>query len=201
MRLKIIILLIQICLFSCRKAGKGYVRGTVYESGSSIVIPNAIVYLGSTKKVDGFKFLDSTVTNSRGEYYLKYSKNFCDKYFVNTREPSNYFGSDNKEITYKKSALNLELYPKAYLKIRIKKTSSSLNSITYRVNGVNSNILIEKPYPFDTLIPIKYAIYGNKFNDVSWIVYSPIINAPHSNFNETVYVNKNDTLTYTITYN
>lgn len=204
---KIVLIFSTICILftTCQKSGNGYIRGTIVEKSTGIPIAGASITLignkySSTKDV----IIGSSITDSNGEYNIKYYKKSGSKYFLKT-EAENYFPKlELIEQQTKKTALNIELSPFVYLKIRIIKTSSSLNFIRGAGSWLQDlkNIYEYYPHPYDTLLPVPFKIMGFTDNSISWNVhYNPIIANDKDYYNANVYVNKGDTVTYTITFN
>lgn len=197
--------LVLITLFTtCKKSGNGYVRGTVYEVGTGIPIEGAKVYVEDTKH--GSTHHNSTgsaITDANGNYIIHFYKKATRRYFLYCND-DNHYNNFEQDITYKKTAITIELNPFAYIKLRLKKTSNSLNYVEANINGTNDINNIYKYYPnaFDTILPTVYKAIGNGINNISWYLYFNPVTTPNYNFySSEFYLNKGDTLTYLIQFN
>jgi hypothetical protein len=113
------IFLLLIAALSCQKTGNGYVKGTVTESGTENPIGGVPVYvICVTQEAKGQStFLYDTIqrgaTDADGTFNIKYynSRGWKYKNYVSTGLVKNYkYGNFEKELVYKKTAINFSLY-------------------------------------------------------------------------------------------
>jgi hypothetical protein len=190
-------------LTTCQKSGSGYVRGTVLESGTGLPISGIKVYVtdmkhGSTHQNN----TGSDISDENGNYEIRYYKKNMRRYFVSAESNDNYTIAESMEISFKKFAYSVEMFPKAYLKIRVKKTAFSTNSFSGRINGIIDIGNISNQYPYDTIIPKTFKVNGVDKTNIEWFIYFNNSSYPNHNSNyDQIYITKNDTVTYTITFN
>lgn len=196
-------LLLIIILTTCQKSGKGYVRGTVVEAGTGLPIQGIKVYVtdmkhGSTHENN----TGSAISDENGNYNIHYYKVATRRYFIRAESDENYASESFKEIAYKKSAYTVEMFPKAYLKIRVRKTAFSTNTFEGRINGTIDIGTINNQYPYDTIIPKTFKVNGIDKTNIEWYIYFNNSTTPNHSYNsDQINIAKNDTVTYTITFN
>lgn len=198
--LKYISLATFVLLFNCcKKSGNSYVKGTVFELGTGLTVSGVTVYIMYSRHPNSepWKTLTSTVTDSNGNYHIDYNpKNRC-SHWVLVQNDDNYTCdiSSSKELDRKKNAVSLAVFPKAYLKLRIIKTSSTTNYMNAEIMSAHKNIKLDGIYsenPYDTLLPQTFRVCGNSDTWVRWGV--------GTNQTDKIYISKQDTATFTITY-
>lgn len=198
----IFILCITVVSGSCKKYGHGYVKGTVLETGTETPLAGATIILKYWK--DGCSscpyFYDSTYTDSQGKFIIYYKKERKHLYEVYVRD-NNHYGAGSG-IDEKKRDYIIHADPFAYLKLRLKKLSSSSNSCSSYDNGVW--YYHHDGSPVDTLFPTVTRIRANKDVVLSWTIhYYPqtTIDTEYKEYSRTIRANKQDTITETIEYN
>lgn len=201
---KLIYIASLILITACQKWGNGYVRGTVYEAASGSPISGIKVYVTDTKYGSTHEnFTSSAITNANGEYTIYYYKKKYRRYFLKCEATNDYTSCMFEELKFKKFAYTLEMYPHAYLKIRVKKTAYSLNTFSGRLNGNIDIGTINNQYPYDTLLPTVFKVNGNDYNmNIEWYINFNNSSTPNHSYNyDKIYIPKNDTLLYTIIFN
>ena len=196
--LKFAIVLIIISFSSCKKYGDGYVIGTVYETNTNNPLTEVKVYL-ERKKIShiesnyDFFIIDSCLTNPSGTYKFSFDKKRRYEYQLRARY-TNYYGSSrgNYTLTLKKTEVNLELDPVAYIKFRIKKNSPSSNYFYTTINYHSTTVysLQNITQPFDTILPGIYKVNGNAINYLNWQIYGTGIGPVE----DQIYIAKGDTM-------
>lgn len=112
------LIVLPVILFSCQKSGKGYVRGTITNTGTGEPITGLKVSLIETRreaKGQSLSYTDtiaSTVTAFDGTYKINYSKAHGWQYTYNVYAIYKFHegGVGMKELEYKKSVVNFSLY-------------------------------------------------------------------------------------------
>ncbi len=209
-------------LFSCKKTGRGFVKGTVKEMGTGLPISGAMVTLSLPKDPSSTSsgiLVDRTTTDVNGDYLFYFTKEKNTDYYVNVTATNYNFGdgviskNDNKETTK-----DIELSPYAYIKFRFKKYTTSLNYALVdafpsanpsasQQSGASSTSIISTPYKnypyiYDTILPTVYATLGNQtFNLSKEVFFVPTQTPDHSSILESIYINKGETLTYLVDFN
>jgi hypothetical protein len=221
MRVFTLILIVSL-LLSCKKTGMNYVKGTVYEEASGEPVKGATVYLYEDHyKKDG-RYLDSVLTDEKGEYHINFSKNTGKKYYVSSK-CKEYYPSPthfDKELEHGRNAINFEITPCGYVLFRFIKNTNSPNFIMGMIDG-DRFMMFESPspktpkfpanqyVPFDISSSGPMAVRGNRNIEIRWslLAYdSTVFFYSLPSFNEmpnsyTFYAKKGDTLKYTITFN
>jgi len=209
-------LLILCVIFSCKKYGEGYVGGTVYEVGTNLPIAGIPVTIGYyTGSQSPYVPVSTTHTDNSGHYLLYYDKKRGNEsYQVNCTPDSLHLASNISSYLpeYKKETNgNIPMYPVAFLKLHIKKTTSLHNDhvIITTGNGSSGDLYyysqtILNSNPFDTIIPV-IKTYGNCTNYINWnIDYYAYSNSSYgdssASFSGSVFINKGDTGVFTIQY-
>jgi hypothetical protein len=221
-RILILFVILFIAFASCKKYGTGYIRGTVTEIGTGLPFPNVVVYLerwenydwGSSKTNILLTIIDSMITDSKGQYNLSFNKRlgnpfhhyryaiYCiPNHFVTDR--AFYKSNTHTEFEYKKTTQDFSISPLAYVKIHVYKTSfvlinSSNLYLSYQLGGPFYNLTTHN-YPFDT-IQGTYTVAGNNKTYITWYqnYNSPPVVSKQEN---TLWVNKGDTITYDVHLN
>ena len=170
----IIVCCLALLLPACKKYGNGYVEGTVYETGSNAVIPGVQMFYGKWKKrpISGdvdYELLGSTLTDNSGHYRFNFKKERGYRYSVYCKDSTHTWSLGAEEMDYKKSTHDFYLAPFAYLKIRIKKSSSADKYIDITLNTASVS-RIRSRGPMDTLLPTVYRLSGNSNNFIYWYI-------------------------------
>jgi hypothetical protein len=217
MRVFVSILAILI-LLSCKKAGLNYVKGTVREDISGALVKGATVYLYEDRNKKDGRYLDSVLTNEKGEYTINFSRNPGKRYYVSCK-CDKYFETTlfDNEIGHGRNATNFSLSPYSYVKFRYIKNASNSNTINGGVDNVFS--LIHPPrasniYPdfiyatYDTTDAQPRVISGDRVHTLKWAIYDSFSGGLESDWTlsnypntYTFFVKKGDTLNYTFTIN
>ena len=218
----IVITFIISLLVTCKKTGRGFVKGTVKEMGTGTLISGAMVTLSMQKNPGGSTpsvQVNRTTTDVNGDYLFYFTKEKNTDYYVNVTATNYNFGdgfiskNDNKETTK-----DIELSPYAYIKFRFKKYTTSLNyalvdafpsanASASQQSGASSTSIISTPYKnypyiYDTILPTVYATLGNQpFNVSKEVFFVPTQTPDHSSILESIYINKGETLTYLVDFN
>lgn len=191
-----------ICIFSCKKYGHGYIKGTVYETGSELPIEGATVIIQHWKSNCGScsYLYDSVFTDSQGKFIFYFKRQINHEYQLYLRD-NNHYGL-KEEITQKKNDLAFHLDPFAYLKVRLNKTSNSNNSCSC----YDENIWYyhHDGSPIDTTFSNVTRVRGNKNFSFEYTVHYypvPTTGPEYTSYSNNIYINKGDTLTHMVTYN
>ena len=99
--------------------------------------------------------------------------------------------------------MNIIISPYAYVKLRIKKNSTSLNVANARINSTDVGaVYVNYPHIYDTILPEVHTAFGNDINNIwRYIYFYPAVYPDHTANKEDVYIKKGDTLTYLIEFN
>lgn len=117
--MRIVYFICLFLLFSCQKSGHGYVKGTVTEAATRNPIQGVPIFvIEVTQEAKGqstffYDTIGTTLTNSDGVFNIKYynSRGWKYKNYVSSRLIKNYkYGNYEKELIYKKTAVNFEFY-------------------------------------------------------------------------------------------
>ncbi len=200
----------------CKKSGNGYVQGNIYETGTNIPIEGAIIILNRSWHGSDPERVDITKTDGSGHYKIDYRKTFGRGYSYHLKV-NNEVDHNEEYIINKKTVSDFSLLPPAFIKVRAKKTSNSTNYIVFKVNSVCTNSP-KTNFSYDTLttntqnifdpflfvLSLRtydfFTVVGNTTNTISWQVYNN--NLPIGTASTTsLYLNRRDTLTYTIPFN
>ena len=204
MKLNIIYILFLVFIFTtCQKSENGYIRGTVIEAGTGLPIAGIKVNVTDTKYGSTHENnTGSAISDENGNYNIHYYKKSTHHYFIRAESNDNYACESFKEISNKKFAYSVEMFPKAYLKIRVKKTAFSTNSFEGRIRGNIDIGNISNQNPYDTIISKVFKVNGNDQTLIEWYIYFNNSTYPDHSYNsDKIYIAKNDTVTYTITFN
>ena len=213
MRISTIVLFIVICsICSCKKTVDGTVKGTLTEKGTGLPYSNVGIYIVRWEKhpFDGSAnadntVIDSTVTDASGKYSLSYLRKSKYRYSVFYRLKD--FVTDNNfkeytELTEKDFTKDFILFPTGYMKIYLQKTSSSTNHVElYFDDHFGPKFTLPNyNYPFDTILAPYKIIANTTLRFFNWYLLSdtPPYSVQHM---DSIYVNKGDTLNYSINYN
>ena len=207
----LILLLFSFIAFAgCKKVGRGDVSGTVTEKGTGLPFPNVGVYIERTTKSGEDDRLDptivaNTVTDANGHYDLSFHMQFNYLYRIYSKpiedvNGKTYSAVDSKPLPTKNANINFMLPPFAYMKVHLLKSSYIVTTSAWLVFGYSKSINLNvHNYPFDSIQGV-YRVNGNDSLNVSWqqnITISPLWVQGQN----TVYINKGDTLYYTINFN
>ncbi len=215
MKLYKIIFILFILFQSCQKVGNGYIKGTVYETGTDVPMKNAMIRVSRTWHAGNPLVVGYTTTDENGKYKIDYLHKQGYSFFINAMNWVD--GSEDERIINKKTAKNFSFTPPAFLKLYANKTSSSDNYLM-----IKGYVILNDTYyspktasPYNVLIHAKYGqtIYSNwpadspcfymKSNtnySISWQVYDmlgPTTTKGQAQFN----ANRGDTVSYTINFN
>lgn len=204
------LILLCICIiFSCKKYGDGYVKGTVTQKVSNLPLPGVSVFLRESKKhqKDGAastgSTVDTAVTDKDGNYLIEYHKQSGYTYYMYL-VPRGILGQGNfwernADLNKKMEKHNFEIDPIAYLQIHLKKTTVSGKRVELSFDdGIVK--LPENPNPFDTILP-PIKVYGNfKIEKFKWNLIDKDPKVFWISHPDTLYINGGDTLVYPITY-
>ena len=209
--------IVLLIFFSCKKTGRGFVKGTVKEMGTGTLISGAMVTL-SMQKNPGSSTpsvqVDRTTTDVNGDYLFYYTKEKNTIYSIYVSATNYNFGegaiseNDSKETTK-----DIELSPFSYIKFRFKKNTTSLNyasigasAVSYNPTSTTSSDIVTPyqnyPYIYDTILPTVFTTFGNQTFEIwKYVYFVPIQNPDHSATKESIYINKGETLTYLVDFN
>ncbi len=195
----LIIFVILIVVFSCKKYGHGYIKGTVYESGSNNPLSNVKITFGKWKKhpISGpyeYEILDSTFTDSNGEYIFYIHKKIDYRYSIYCHYNGYYPGVNSYEANNKRSTHDFSLDPLGYIKLHLKKSTQSYGLFSGSINNFSFNSFY-KPNPFDTILTTVYKARGNAINYIDWSIIDtqdiqPTVTMPERQ----IYIGKGDTV-------
>ncbi len=186
---------------SCEKYGHGYIRGTILETGTNIPIPDALVTFELERRNhdDYPRKFDSLRTDSKGNFILYYKKRRGTYYKFNIEEKNHWYISsgpgNNKEA-------NLTLYmdPIAFVKLRIKKNTSSPTFIEMKGPSYFTSYYRQTTDPFDLSIGV-FKVHGNAKSYINYSTnYALYLNMDPINHSEEIFVSKDDTLNYMIQF-
>ncbi len=214
---KILCCLLLIALTSCKKCGNGYVKGTIYQEGTSKPMANATLRLTESYHNGDERIIDHTITNETGKYNFNYKHRHNYKYTIYAG--SYVDGAEGSGLEYKKSEKDFSLIPPAFLKVWANKTSSSDNYLIVNIEpGTYFNDAIFSPkhnYPFNELINAQYIqmsytnypnyapyffMKPNTTHTLKWVVYSSTGPTPVKGEAQFI-ANRGDTVSYTISFN
>jgi hypothetical protein len=201
-------------LFSCKKGGLNYVKGTVREDISGEPIKGATVYLYEDRNKKDGRYLDSVLTNEKGEYTINFSKNAGKRYYVSCK-CDKYFGSTvkfDKEIEHGRNAVNFSLSPFGYLRFRYIKNTNSTNYLAGLIDGryvyfhspKTSNLWPDfTDDTYDITDSEAFPIHGDRTHTMCWDVKDYFATTFVNVYPNTYifYLRKGDTLNYTFSYN
>ena len=138
-------------IFSCQKSGNGYVRGTVIDASTgnpAVGIPVSVIVETSQAKGQSY-FTTSTVgattTGSDGIYKINFKKHrgWEYSYKVIIGENEKYFYEGNSQnIDFKKTAINFNVYEKAYAKLKLTKTTTKPTGIDTQVGNMSLSLTL-----------------------------------------------------------
>ncbi len=204
MKCKIFIFLSVIGFISCKKYGEGYVEGTVYEVGTNMPIAGIPVTIGYfTGPSTPYVTVSNSHTDNSGHYLLYYDKKRGSENYVVGCTPDSLHLSGNTgsyDPEYKKETNgNIPLYPRAFLKLHVKKTTSAQynNGFQISVSYLSGGLLYYyyqtflNNNPFDTILPV-FKAYGNCTN----YIFCPTTGSSIGS----TFINKGDTGVFTIQY-
>jgi hypothetical protein len=178
---KLAILIFFSLLFSCKKYGDGYIKGTVGESDTGNPIPGAKVYLEKWKTHQisdaPIERIDSTTTGNSGEYYFKFHKKRGYRYRVSCSS-IDYYEDAQEELTFKETTKDFLLDPVGYVKLRLIKKTFSYTFFNGSINYRTFNIMFAPNDPYDTILQTVYRARGNSINHIEWEIRNKVDGAP-----------------------
>jgi hypothetical protein len=210
--MRVFILISAVIFFSCKKPWIDHIRGTVYEYGSGIPVKGATIYLYKDPKKQNAKtvIIDSALSNEWGEYIINYSKEMRNEYTFSCKCPK-YFGIPevlSPTIDHGRMVKNITIAPYSYIKLRVvKKNNSSLfvygsfnwgDAFAYPVYEPNDTAAFYQP--FDYIVPTLLAVPGNQNTAIQWAVQDFRDEHNRTDFHDSFYIGKGDTLLYTISF-
>lgn len=204
---------ILFCIFffclciSCKKMGNATVKGTVREIATGSPIANATIYLykSPADKSNPDDLVATTTSDNNGDYIINYYKDWARGYGLIAKAVNYHSSRSINNIPEDNRAFNVdpELVPFAYVKLRFKKNTTSLNHAGVQFESKE----IWSPYKnylyiYDTILPTIYSTYGNQSFDMwKYVYFMPTQNPDHSATREPIYINKGETLTYLVEFN
>ena len=206
------IVVLALIFTACKRDGVSYVKGTITETGSNTPLEGVEITLHkSTTKHD--VIVESVKTDRYGKYNLSYNKIPGGEYTVKCSY-NGYFLEEScigKDLDKDKEAVNFVMFPVAYFKFRFIKTTASSNSIHGRFWNENHPTnwfypSVQYLFPFQAFDNISSEInhvYGNAYLNIEWGDYNMAASAVAPSFpnSDRVFINKGDTVIYTITFN
>ncbi len=214
---KLFLLSVLIGFYSCNKSGPSYIKGTVYERGTNKPIEGAIIFFAkdnyeTIKGTNGRGVVNSAFTDSEGRYKLEFTKVPTSTYTVSCFHDdfATYHNPNEQDyqIKHGRQALNFTMIPKAYLRIRFQRTSTSSNIVLGGVIG-NYRSSFRSPYTYPQGSNLQYdsldcevnMIEANVVNTISWSVGNLNWTTIFGEFSADVMVGTGDTLIHTIQFN
>ncbi|MES2132613.1 MAG: hypothetical protein V4506_09690 [Bacteroidota bacterium] len=189
---------------SCSKNENAYVKGQAIENDTGKPIPGVIVSL-----VEGYKdsngghqtrIIGTSISDQNGFYQINYHRKLFTMYYMFWRpNQSNYLPIyDERMVEHKKSAITIGLIPVAYIKIRLKKNSSSNNYVTISPTSPEDYSLpiIQLNSPFDTILQPVCRVYAGYESMMRWTLWPK-----DSSVVDKFILQRGDTLNYTISFN
>ena len=108
-----LLFLATIITTSCKRSGMGYVKGTVLNIVTGDPIEGIKVYVTDTKYGSTHNNnTGSAITDSNGNYEIKYYKKISHKYYIRVENTSSYISESFKGIEFKKFAYPIVMYPR-----------------------------------------------------------------------------------------
>ncbi len=190
---------------SCEKYGGGYIEGTVVEAETGLPYKNAVVHL--VRYYHFTEDVDSVTTDNAGKYTIVFEKKRGYQYFVYAKpvefytDPS-FYTETRIQLEEKNSVRDITMYPTGYLRIHLSKTSYSSNYVEISFTDVlyPSFFLPNHHFPFDSILP-PYKIWAQRNIYFSWAQKEQGIPSPNViMYQDTLFVNKDDTLDYYISF-
>lgn len=172
-RLLKIVFALTLILFSCKKYGNGYVKGTVTDvsTGSPAVgaTINLLVEYQNAKGQSSITYTETTVTTeSDGSYKISFDKKRPDwkySYKVALGENADYIGDyEPINLNEKKTNVDFQVSKKAYAKVKMTKTTSKSCSIEFKFGVKRYEPIFGdgQTYPYtDSLFQNIFTIRGN----------------------------------------
>ena len=197
--------------FSCQKSGNGYVRGTVIDASTGNPAEGVpVMVILETRQAKGQSYyttdtVSSTLTSSDGTYKINFKKyrGWANSYMVALGENNKYFYEGNtRNIDMKKTAVNFNVYEKAYAKIKITKTTTKPTRISIQIGQISlsSAIFLQTSTFTDSLVQFVFTVRGNYSSKAC--VKAEYVN---DNFkldycSSEKYIQVGDTAIFTVTY-
>jgi hypothetical protein len=106
-----ILVFISLVLFSCKRSGKAYVKGTVIDITTGMPVEGITVKVTDMKYGSTHRNLTGTdVSDADGNYIIKYYKKTMRRYFISAESSEDYINNSGQEIDLKKYAYTIEVY-------------------------------------------------------------------------------------------
>ncbi|MES2761856.1 MAG: carboxypeptidase-like regulatory domain-containing protein [Bacteroidota bacterium] len=180
---------------SCKRSGRGYVDGHVYETGTNIPIAGAKILLVFYRTSEGA--VSQTKTDANGYFKIPYFKTFLPgySYYVLASAPYYHISNSKKDISVKKESLDFYFTPVAYSKFHVINNTPNSYTVTVSNDDFNNSTTLTG-FAYDNKIHPNYLnILGNGTTTLKW----EYLNTVHYS-NVSAY-HMNDTATCVITLN
>lgn len=192
---------------SCNKHKGAYIRGQVIANDTGNPIPGIDISL-----IHGYKdkngahlteILATTTSDKDGKYKISYHRKLFNDYDLEWRcEKKDYLPVfDSYLVQHKKLAHTISLIPVGYIRVRLKKNSTSSSWVSFYPNSPDPyNVpAIQKTVPFDTTYQIVARSYSTVETYIVWYYHSSL-NSDYETRTDRFIINRGDTITRTLEF-
>jgi hypothetical protein len=189
---------------SCKKAGFGYVEGTVVDETGTLTIKNAKVTLYRSRHGNQEYPVKETTTDDNGKFKIKYYKNrFNYGFILGVQSDNCYVGYMSSYIETRKANYVINISLKAFVRLKIINNRPSSINLTARAYDDHFTTDLSQSVPANsTLISndvLKIRVHHS--TDIGFFAYESGVNITSAPVATVLMTTALDTLLYTVTIN